>query len=167
MRIILIGALIALLPSGVAARDNVDLPGNDYRNFSAPSANLCRNSCAGDLKCKAWTWVKASKTCFLKDPLPQMVRNNCCSGGAREGIEEADLKPEVGIDRPGQNFRDFDANLGDCQRACARENACAVWVWAKPGVHGRNAHCWLKDGVPAPVLDANATSGVKLRRRLD
>jgi PAN domain len=82
---------VILLSLPASAVDGFDLPGSDYANFSASSAFVCRNTCGGDSKCQAWTWVKPgfqgpTGRCYLKDKLPTLVRNNCCNSGARENI---------------------------------------------------------------------------------
>jgi len=43
-------ALIALtmFSCSAFAEDGINLPGDDYANFSAPTPNSCRNNCAGE-----------------------------------------------------------------------------------------------------------------------
>lgn len=69
-------------------RENVNLPGMDYRNFSLPSPDpkLCEQACSEDPKCMAFTYVKPGiqgreARCWLKSGVPQPVRDpNCVSG---------------------------------------------------------------------------------------
>ena len=70
---------------------------------------------------------------------------------------------EAGIDIPGDDYRNFpiDGAVAACQDTCARDSACKAWTWVKPGVQNAKAMCWLKNGVPAPVANLNATSGIK------
>jgi len=38
--------------------DGINLPGPDYDSFDAPSATVCCNTCGGEGRCQAYTWVK-------------------------------------------------------------------------------------------------------------
>ena len=58
MRINLVTIVFAMFASPVFAVDETNLPGNDYANFNAPSAWVCRNTCGGEPRCQAYTWVK-------------------------------------------------------------------------------------------------------------
>ena len=64
--------------------DNYDLPGADYRNFDITGgADACHTACErdGKAKCHAWTYVKASRHCWLKSSVPAERSNNCCTSG--------------------------------------------------------------------------------------
>ena len=89
---IFIGAgLILVWPnalSAVSLREDINLPGMDYRNFglSSPDPRLCEQACNDDSKCMAFTYVKPGiqgreARCWLKSGVPQPVRDpNCVSG---------------------------------------------------------------------------------------
>lgn len=70
---------------------NIDRPGSDFSNFNLPKANpkLCRDRCAGNPKCKAWTYVKPNTTqgpkprCWLKLAVPAARKNTCCVSGVK------------------------------------------------------------------------------------
>jgi hypothetical protein len=63
--------------------DNHDLPGGDYRNFDITGgADACRTACLRDDKtCRAWTYVKATRHCWLKNSVPAARSNDCCTSG--------------------------------------------------------------------------------------
>jgi hypothetical protein len=72
------------------ARKGYDRPGSDYRNFqmNTPSYQTCASKCAGEAKCKAWTFVKPGvqgpkAKCYLKSRAPKPVKNACCTSGAK------------------------------------------------------------------------------------
>lgn len=146
-----------------------DLPGSDYVNFSAGSASVCRDSCGGEPRCQAWSWVKPgiqgpTGVCWLKDTLPALVRNDCCTSGSREYISKRDLGAEDRTDRPGSDYRNFDADSWDtCEAACETDQTCAAWTYALPGLQGPRGRCWLKVSVPRPVDSQRTVSGVKFR----
>ena len=73
----------------LALEENIDRPGSDYKNFSVSSPELCQKSCRTDvgLNCKAFTYVKSTKTCWLKNEIPLAKSNSSCiSGVVRKNI---------------------------------------------------------------------------------
>jgi len=71
---------------------------------------------------------------------------------------------QVGIDRPGSDYRSFEMpqpDPGACQAICAREGPCRAWTFVRPGVQGPRARCWLKTSIPEPHDDGCCTSGVE------
>ncbi len=69
---------------------NIDRPGADYRSFAIPGNDpaRCRNACAGDVRCKAWTFGRpgvrgAMGQCWLKSRIPPPRRNRCCVSGVK------------------------------------------------------------------------------------
>jgi hypothetical protein len=167
-------ALCAVLLSVVSAAHAVDgfnLPGSDYDNFAADSALVCRQTCAGDSNCKAYTWVKpgyqgSRGRCWLKSRVPNLVKDRCCDSGSAQNILATQLRPENNTNRPGGDIRNFDlSSYQACQDSCAQEGRCTSWTWVRPGAGGKIGHCWLKSGAQRPVPDGNCISGVKLRPR--
>jgi PAN domain len=152
-----------------AGAGGVNLPGYDYDHFNAPSALACRDTCGGESRCQAWTWVRAgfqgpTGVCWLKHSLPKIVKDACCESGPRNYISKSDLRAEDKINRPGSDFKNFDtAGWETCQIACAQNESCNSWTYVRPGVQGPSGRCWLKNRVARPVADPNTVSGVKFR----
>ncbi len=173
MRAYLLVAAAMLLVFFIPAHavDGFNLPGSDYANFNAHSAFVCRNSCGGDSRCQAWTWVKPgiqgpSGHCWLKDRIPTLVKDNCCNSGSREHISKRDLKAEDNTNRPGSDYNNFLIDSWKtCETACTNDQMCAAWTYVRRGIQGPRGRCWLKAGVPPPVSDQNTVSGVKFRPR--
>ena len=145
---------------------NIDRPGSDYKSFGLPVANplLCRDACAGDPECEAWTYVKPGyqcpdARCWLKHSVPSAVSSNrCVSGVSRPGYMEWD------IDRPGSDYKSFDLPVANpllCRDACAGDPECEAWTYVKPGYQCPDARCWLKHSVPSAVSSNPCISGVK------
>lgn len=170
MRAYLLTAAVILFPVPGHAVDGFDMPGNDYANFPASSAFVCRNTCGGESRCQGWTWVKPgiqgpAGRCWLKHTLPALVKNNCCSSGSREHISKRDLKAEDKTDRPGSDYGNFETDSWQaCESACAAEERCASWTYARRGVQGPRGRCWLKHIVAHPVDNQHTVSGVKFTR---
>jgi len=85
-------ALLLSLPAfaAVSLQPNTDRPGGDYRGFAldAPQPELCRQACADDDACQAFTYAKPGikgprAMCFLKSSAVKAVANACCTSGAR------------------------------------------------------------------------------------
>src|SRR6516162_10029563 len=173
MRIFLFAAALALLPLPAGAVDGFNMPGDDYANFPAGSAFVCRNTCGGESRCQGWTWVKPGLQgpaghCWLKSsiPLPPLVKDDCCSSGSHENIDARDLTAENRTNRWGSDYTNFDSDGWEsCQAACAGQDRCASWSYVQPGVQGPSGRCWLKTIVARPSDDANVISGVKFRPR--
>lgn len=77
----------------VPMNQNLNLPGQDYRNFDLSEAkpSLCAYACAMDPRCEAYTYVKpgvqgSNARCWLKDSVPRRVSGNCCVSGVKETI---------------------------------------------------------------------------------
>lgn len=75
---------------GISVELSTDRPGLDYRNFDLPQAKyeLCRDACADDPKCKAYTYVKPgvqgpNARCWLKSSVPPARSGGCCVSGLK------------------------------------------------------------------------------------
>jgi hypothetical protein len=68
--------------------NNFDRPGQDYRSFGVQTPQLCRNACAKDASCKAFTFVRSGSAdtngvCWLKRSVPARNANPCCISGVK------------------------------------------------------------------------------------
>lgn len=146
-------------------------PGSDYDNFNAASPLICHNSCGGDPRCSAWTWVKPgiqgkAGHCWLKHAEPNLVQDSCCTSGARAGMIQSDLRAEDQTDRPDLDYRSFVENSWqNCQQACLGDHRCSSWSYRRKSVAPPNGACWLKSGVARPLANPGFISGVKYRPR--
>jgi hypothetical protein len=149
--------------------DGFNQPGADYRNFEADSWFACRNTCGGESRCQAWTWVKPGiqgprGRCWLKHSMPPLVKDSCCNSGSHRNISQTDLTAEDRTNRPGSDYKNYEIDSWkDCEAGCANEGTCDSWTYVRRGVQGPRGRCWLKRGVPNPVTDANTVSGVKFK----
>ena len=74
----------------VTLEQGVERPGLDYKSFwlKKDSPELCRQACADDEKCMAYTFVKPGvqgpqARCFLKARIPSAKRSDCCVSGVK------------------------------------------------------------------------------------
>jgi hypothetical protein len=169
-------ALAAALTAAPPARaqTNFDRPGGDYQSSPVESGDPvdCALLCERDRRCRAWSFnyptdiAGGSALCRLKSSVPPRTKDNCCVSGVRGAgvVEPRDGSIETSIDRFGGDYRNFDLKDGDsdeaCKAACAGDNKCRAWTYARPGYVGRDAHCFLKKEIKPPRRKAGFISGV-------
>jgi hypothetical protein len=80
---------------------------------------------------------------------------------------------EENVDRPGNDFNNFDLNVPPpgslsgpvdiCRETCQRDSNCKAWTFVKAGVQGPQPRCWLKNAIPAARPNNCCVSGVPVR----
>ena len=156
-----------------AAQANFDRPGSDYQSAPVMSGDPadCALVCERDKRCRAWSFnyptdVPSPALCWLKSSVPERVQSNCCVSGVRGAgvVEPKNSAIETSIDRFGGDYKNFDVKSDDgddaCKAACAADNKCRAWTYARPGYAGKDAHCFLKKDIKPPRRKAGFTSGV-------
>ena len=155
------------------AQANFDRPGGDYASSPVPSGDPadCALVCERDRRCRAWSFsyptdAAGGAVCWLKSNVPARAQNNCCVSGVRGAgvVERRNETSETSIDRFGGDYKSFDLKSSDgddaCKAACAADNKCRAWTYARPGYAGTEAHCFLKKDIKPPRRKAGFTSGV-------
>jgi len=155
------------------AQANFDRPGGDYLSAPVTSGDPadCALVCERDKRCHAWSFsyptdVTNGAVCWLKNNVPARAQDNCCVSGVRGAgvVEPKNTAIETSIDRFGGDYKNFDlaGSEGDdaCKAACAADNKCRAWTYARPGYAGRDAHCYLKKDIKPPRRKAGFISGV-------
>lgn len=139
-----------------------DRPGGDYHHYQASHSSECATSCATIPKCRAYTYVRSTGVCWLKNQVPRRQPNNCCISGIK-----VMNTPEVGFDRPGSDLKPgFDVTTSSqCESYCQSDPNCLAYTFVKPGIQGSSAKCWLKNRKPAKVSNGCCISGTRLPAR--
>jgi hypothetical protein len=57
--------------------------GGDYKNVTTPTPDACQAACNGEQPCRAWTWVKSTSTCWLKNQVPAPSNDANCTSGVK------------------------------------------------------------------------------------
>jgi hypothetical protein len=75
-------------PAGAASarplEPDTDRPGGDYHTQSTADARACQALCTRDTRCRAFTFLKSGRTCFLKNNVPPPRRGQaCCDSGVK------------------------------------------------------------------------------------
>ena len=105
VKLCLIGGILYILTLGlsfpvfaggtVTMEANTDRPGMDYKNFwmDKPCPECCRDACADDPNCKAYTYVKPmhgkKARCWLKKAIPPAKENLWCISGVKQSSSSA------------------------------------------------------------------------------
>ena len=156
-----------------AAQASFDRPGGDYQSAPVTSGDPadCALVCERDRRCRAWSFnypsdVTNGAVCWLKSNVPARVPDNCCVSGVRGAgvVEPRNTAIETSIDRFGGDYKNFELGSSDgddaCKAACAADNKCRAWTYARPGYAGKDAHCFLKKDIKPPRRKAGFISGV-------
>ena len=96
-------------PAGMTMEVNTDRPGRDYRrdtNISSPEA--CAAICAGEERCRAFTWVQAGvqgpgPNCWLKAAVPVPVTAHFAVSGIKT-LPIAGVSPPASTSPQGQAY---------------------------------------------------------------
>ena len=166
-------ALLAAVASArpALAQANFDRPGGDYLSAPVTSGDPadCALVCERDRRCRAWTFsyptdMTNRAVCWLKSNVPARVARAIAASpacAAPAWSSRATVPIETSIDRFGGDYKNFDLKSGDgddaCKAACAADNKCRAWTYARPGYAGKEAHCFLKKDIKPPRRKAGFT----------
>ena len=95
---------------------------------AGPGASTIRPTC------------RRGAVCWLKNTVPARTEDSCCVSGVRGAgvVEPRNSAIETSIDRFGGDYRNFDLKSGEgdeaCKAACAADNKCRAWTYARPGL---------------------------------
>jgi len=155
------------------AQANFDRPGGDYQSSPVDSGDPadCALVCERDRRCRAWSFnyptdIASGAVCWLKSGVPARVQDSCCVSGVRGAgvVEPRNGAIETSIDRSGGDYRSFELKSGEgdeaCKAACAGDNKCRAWSYARPGYVEKDARCFLKKEIKPPRRRPGFISGV-------
>jgi hypothetical protein len=170
----LVVASTALLPRSAAAQLGeqwgYDHRGGDYLNMVIRSVGDCKQVCAADDRCRAYTYLRSKNTCYLKDRVFRVEANSDAVTGVKRGYPGGPeivppppppivggMTEEAGIDRPGYDYTHFAArDAVECKRACFKDDRCRAYSFLS-----RFGNCYLKSGVSSPRPQPDVVSGYK------
>lgn len=152
---------------GLTEEPGLDRRGSDYTSFRVVDGERCRQACADDRRCQAYSYLRNTKTCYLKDRINPPQPNRDAVTGIRTGggypnpgypgQGNSRVTEEPGIDRRGNDYtRTRVRDLRDCKRLCAGDERCRAYTF----LYETNT-CYLKDRVNPGQRSRDAVSGVK------
>jgi hypothetical protein len=162
---------IGPLAASAHAQVGFDRPGADYASVVVRPGDpaLCAARCERDPRCRAWSFaypetVAPTATCQLKSAVTRSVPAACCVAGVKGASVALPHVPgmEFAIERPGGDYRSLDPapNPSACAASCQADARCRAWSYVRAGYRGPDAHCFLKNHVTRPRVEACCVSGV-------
>jgi hypothetical protein len=140
-----------------------DLFGYDLANMPIKNidADACEASCESNSACRAYTFNRPNRACFLKAGGSLMIGNPNAVAGYKPEIERLLRQSSITVyektDLPGMDYRDVQGTtLANCIDECEDDKRCAAFTY-----NNRHKLCWLKSSVPLPVKTRRAISGLK------
>jgi len=117
---------------------NRDIDGRDYRVLRDQSLAGCESQCKADARCRAYTFNKWERVCFLKSSVTvARVEPRGISGVRATQQIRTSLRPPT-IERlpsrqfPSQPYRSQEAaDYDGCARACAADQSCLGFNFVK------------------------------------
>jgi hypothetical protein len=137
-----------------------DQPGGDYDRARAGDVAQCQQLCAGDARCRAYTFNTRDQTCYLKESERPLERRIDCVTGVKR-MSSTGFSERPGYDLEGGDYASvYQPALEACQQACRSDRECAAYAY-----NTRTRICYLKDRVGVYVSRYEMVSGVKPRGR--
>ena len=79
----LVSLMLAAAAQAQSFQPDVNRPGAEYLAVEVDHARRCQSQCIDDLKCVAWNYVTAARSCRLMSERPPAVGDTCCVSGER------------------------------------------------------------------------------------
>jgi hypothetical protein len=125
--------------------DRQDVIGFDYATLKDVSGSECAAACKRDSRCRAATYNKPARFCFLKDNAAVSVWNKDALAYVETGLAGEVLSTSFTIqsnkDMPGNDYLHVtQATFVGCFVACATDARCQAFAYIR-----KKNSCWLKD----------------------
>lgn len=152
---------------------DVDRGGSDYKNFGVNGGHeVCRDACAGDANCKAYTYTKPyegyAAHCWLKSSVSTPVPyRSCCISGVKGAAFNSDTgmgAREDNMSLQGTTLSYYQRPAFEtCQSDCINNGNCKGFTWIMAGTYSPNdpAMCYLMSAVTGRSPSGRHYSGVK------
>jgi hypothetical protein len=143
------GSLVAVKSQsgGFTVEYDTDRGGSDYKNYEVSGGHeVCRDACANDPKCAAYTYVKPwqgySAKCWLKNSVPAPVPGrDCCISGVKNGggggTGFGPRNDQAGL--TGERLTFYGGTTPEqCQADCAGNSRCKGYTYIRAGAYNPN-----------------------------
>jgi cell division protein FtsB len=145
--------------------DSSDIYGGDFQKIANSELKACADSCLSDARCKAYSFDKWNRVCFLKGHVGPLLLEPSSFTGVRAGIriERATSAAEVekrtnravaGLMYASRSTTGADA----CQQLCANDAKCVSFSYVKV------KQCRLYSTVDDYIAQAGVESGIKRQK---
>lgn len=143
------------------ALDGHDVIGFDYRTVKDVSQYECQSACQTDSQCKATTYNKAARFCFLKSDAALIVANGDAAATVEDGLSASvtvsTFTIGAGFDMAGGDYlRVRDTNFVGCYVECERDRRCLAFAFVR-----KQKTCWLKSTVGQVTKGKGVDLGIR------
>lgn len=141
--------------------DNYDVVGFDYATLPNVSRLACQEACEADVACRATTYNKKERFCFLKNNAQILVWNKDAYANVAEGLSGkvivSTFTVASGKDMAGGDYKRLrNSTFIGCYLACEIEAQCAAFAFTR-----QQKDCWLKNRIGTVTSKAGVELGIK------
>ena len=141
--------------------ENHDIIGFDYKTLSSVTEIECQTACQADASCRATTYNKKERFCFLKNDAKLLVTNSDASAYvANELTADVLISSFViaaGRDMAGGDYKRIrKSNFIGCYLECETDDQCRAFAFVR-----RKNECWLKNNVGKVTAKSGVDLGVR------
>jgi hypothetical protein len=147
------------------AYNNFDLAQGDSRRLQNVELSQCKATCKSDRQCKAFSYDKWNKWCFLKSTVTTLTLDPSSISGVREASNDpeqtkAPIRMEVlgppKVLRGSVYGTASFAAASECQKACEQDRKCLGFAFTPS-----DQHCRLFDSIQTIEREDGVASGYK------
>jgi uncharacterized caspase-like protein len=147
--------------SEMEERQGFDVYGFDYRIIRDTDYAFCQDSCRIDTNCKALTFVKSVRRCYLKNGADLLIRNADANTQYRRDISSVLRLSKIAVfsktDIVGNDYANNQTgDFSTCLLQCENDDRCGAFSFTRKG-----RVCWLKTGADIRKTSRNVDSGIK------
>ena len=149
---------------GFTIYDNFDLPQGDLRRLEGVELSKCVATCESDRECKAYSYDKWNRWCFLKSNIATLTLDPASISGVRKAVDvpqEATspirIEPLVSKALRGSSYRTSSLKSAQgCQQSCEQDRKCLGFTFTTS-----RQRCELFDNIKTVDRGSGVTSGYK------
>jgi hypothetical protein len=111
--------------------------GGDLSTLDLPDPGSCLSTCQSDSRCRAFSYDKWNKKCFLKDRVTVINLEPNSVSGTKDGTQAKRSNAEITIQRRrtkgviGKMLSEKTAlSINTCQRFCTEDTGCVAFSFA-------------------------------------
>jgi hypothetical protein len=141
--------------------DNYDVVGFDYATLPNVSRSECQAACESDVSCRATTYNKKERFCFLKNDAQILVWNKDAYANVAEALSGkvvvSTFTVASGKDMAGGDYKRLrNSTFIGCYLTCEIEAQCAAFAFTR-----QQKDCWLKNRIGTVTNKSGVELGLK------
>jgi hypothetical protein len=154
-----------MVPS-FASRPNMEgFNKNPAGTASTSTVGACEEKCTGWNPCRAYTFNKTTKYCYLYDVVPDFSPTTRSDSGVRQSAPlRADQPFEIrrNTDVTGVYYTKRDvASIGECEQVCKELGKCQVFAYSKQANNSGLNGCFLYEKSAGLVQNDRYDTGIR------